>query len=217
MNISQIINSRYTTKVYDPNKKITRENFAQIKKMLRFSPSSLNLQPWHFIIADDEAGKARIAKGFDGDHKFNAEKVKNASHVVIFCSKINIDSEHVKRIADAEERDGRFNNAEIKQQRQDHVHKFIELHRNELQDETEWNAKQLYLNMGSVLLTAAALGIDSTPMEGVNCDALDQEFNLSEKGLRTLAVVAFGYHSDDDFNAKLPKSRLLEEDIFTKA
>lgn len=45
---------------------------------------------------------------------------------------------------------------------------------------------------------------------------LDQEFGLAEKGYRAVAVVALGYRAEDDFNAKLPKSRLENEVIFTK-
>lgn len=90
MNIAQVAEKRYTTKVYDPSKKITPENFAQIKKLLQLSPSSLNLQPWHFIIADNDPGKARIAKACEGNYQVNAQKVLNASHVVVYCSKQNM-------------------------------------------------------------------------------------------------------------------------------
>ncbi|WP_422862228.1 nitroreductase family protein [Desulfoluna limicola] len=48
---------------FDPNKKITDEQFEQIKTLLRFSPSSLNSQPWHVVIANIEKGKKRISKG----------------------------------------------------------------------------------------------------------------------------------------------------------
>lgn len=49
--------------------------------------------------------------------------------------------------------------------------------------------------------------------------ALNEEFNLPEKGYTALAVVAFGYRAKDDFNIprNTPKSRLSEETIFTKA
>lgn len=45
---------------------------------------------------------------------------------------------------------------------------------------------------------------------------LDQEFGLAEKGFKSVAVVSFGYRAEDDFNAKLPKSRLENDVIFTK-
>lgn len=66
-------------------------------------------------------------------------------------------------------------------------------------------------------MAAAAMGIDSIPMEGVDLAMLDQEFGLAEKGFKSVAVISFGYRAEDDFNAKLPKSRLENDVIFTKA
>jgi len=92
---------------------------------------------------------------------------------------------------------------------------FADIHRNDLNDVRHWNEKQLYLNMGTVLLGAASLGIDAVPMEGIDAAALDAEFGLSEKGLAASAIISLGYRSETDFNADLPKSRLPEDEIFT--
>jgi oxygen-insensitive NAD(P)H nitroreductase len=45
---------------------------------------------------------------------------------------------------------------------------------------------------------------------------LNEEFGLTEKGYKAVAVVSFGYRAADDFNAALPKSRFENEAIFTK-
>jgi nitroreductase/dihydropteridine reductase len=52
-------------------------------------------------------------------------------------------------------------------------------------------------------------------MEGVDQKALDEEFKLREKGYTAVAMVALGYHKEDDFNALLPKSRRSEEEVIT--
>lgn len=62
MNVQDIVQKRYSTKSFDASKKISAEDFAQIEAALRYSPSSVNIQPWHFVITDNEAGKARVAK-----------------------------------------------------------------------------------------------------------------------------------------------------------
>ncbi|MGB2685934.1 MAG: nitroreductase family protein, partial [Olleya sp.] len=86
MNLKEILNWRYTTKEFDPTKKISEADMAEVKNLLRMSPSSVNLQPWHFIVAETTEGKARIAKGTQGFFHFNEPKVTNASAVVLFCS-----------------------------------------------------------------------------------------------------------------------------------
>ena len=44
---------------------------------------------------------------------------------------------------------------------------------------------------------------------------LSKEFNLEVKGLRPVLIVSIGYHSEDDFNAKLKKSRLSKDKVIT--
>jgi nitroreductase/dihydropteridine reductase len=53
-------------------------------------------------------------------------------------------------------------------------------------------------------------------MEGFDAAALDVELGLAEKGLRSVVILALGYSSAGDFNAKLPKSRLAADEVMTK-
>lgn len=216
-NITEAMNWRYSTKEFDANKKISEADFQSLKDILRLSPSSTNIQPWHFVIADDEAGKARIAKGTEGMFEFNTAKVKDASHVIIFCSRIYADDEFLHEVLDKEEVDGRFAEPKSKEQMHQVRKMFLDIRRYEQKDEPHWLVEQVYLNMGALLLGAATLGIDAVPMEGADLKALDEEFDLRSKGYTAVAVIALGYRSEDDFNANLPKSRLSEASIITKA
>ena len=217
MNLKEILDKRYSTKEFDPERKISDEDFDQIKYMLRMSPSSTNIQPWHFIIANTKEGKERIAKGTEGFFHFNKPKVLDASHVVVFCSRIDADQEYMLKVLEKEDQDGRYAKPENKEGMHNGRNYFANIHRYDLKDLSHWMDKQVYLNMGVLLLGAGALGIDAVPMEGVDIKALDEEFGLREKGYSALAVVSLGYHKDSDFNAKLPKSRLAEDDIMTIA
>ncbi|MDI5829656.1 isocitrate/isopropylmalate family dehydrogenase, partial [Salmonella enterica subsp. enterica serovar Kentucky] len=42
-----------------------------VKTLLQYSPSSTNSQPWHFIVASTEEGKARVAKSAAANYVFN--------------------------------------------------------------------------------------------------------------------------------------------------
>ncbi|MCG3810432.1 oxygen-insensitive NAD(P)H nitroreductase [Psychrobacter sp. Ps4] len=216
-NITEAMNWRYSTKEFDANKKISAADFQSLKDILRLSPSSTNIQPWHFVIADDEAGKARIAKGTQGMFDFNTAKVKDASHVIIFCSRIYANDEFLHEVLDKEDTDGRFAEPKFKEQMHQVRKMFLDIRRYEQKDEPHWLVEQVYLNMGALLLGAATLGIDAVPMEGADLKALDEEFELRSKGYTAVAVISLGYRSEDDFNADLPKSRLSEASIITKA
>ncbi|NAS32554.1 oxygen-insensitive NAD(P)H nitroreductase [Flavobacteriaceae bacterium R38] len=216
MNIKEILNWRYTTKAFDSDKKISSENEENIKALLQMSPSSINSQPWHFIISSTEKGKERLAKGTSGFFSFNESKVLNASHVVLFCAKTDINENYLKHVTEKEDRDGRFAKEEFKTQNLGAKNIFTNIHRFDLKDAQHWMDKQVYLNIGNFLLGVAALGIDAVPMEGIDIKALDEEFGLREKGFTSLVMVGLGYRAADDFNAGLPKSRLSEEEIFTE-
>lgn len=218
MNLTTIINRRYSTKFFDPTKKITVEEFEQLKSLLQMSPSSVNIQPWHFVIASTEEGKKRMAKGVQGNYKFNENKILNASHVVLFCSKTNIDEAYKNKIAEWEAMAGRFPNEQIEQMTKDGRTLFSNIHKEILKDEQHWLEKQVYLNIGQFLLGAAVLGIDACPMEGIDIKILNEEFGLIEKGLTATIAVSLGFKTESDFNDpnKTPKSRLPFDEIITQ-
>ena len=214
MDVIKALNWRYSTKDFDPNKKISEEDFAKVKEILRMSPSSTNLQPWHFVIANTDEGKKRMAKGTEGFFHFNTPKVLNASHVVLFCSRITANEDYMQHLLDVEDKDGRYPNEEIKSGMHGGRNLFADIHKYDLKDLQHWMEKQVYLNIGNFLLGVATLGIDACPMEGLDMKALDEEFGLREKGFTAITAVSIGYRTESDFNTtdKTPKSRLSEQE-----
>ncbi len=215
MNIAQIATSRYTTKAYDPHKHIGAAVMEQIQTLLRFAPSSVNSQPWHFVIAGSDEARAKIATATTGPYSANEAKVLNASHVVVLCARTELDDAHITRVLQQEESDGRFPTPQGREAQQKGRSFYVNLHRNELCDTTQWMEKQVYIALGTLLLGAAALEVDATPIEGFDGNVLDEAFGLREKGLHAVVLAALGYRSADDFNAELPKSRLPADELFT--
>ncbi|EKR5680049.1 oxygen-insensitive NAD(P)H nitroreductase [Salmonella enterica] len=216
MDIVSVALKRYSTKAFDPSKKLTAEEADKVKTLLQYSPSSTNSQPWHFIVASTEEGKERVAKSAAANYVFNERKMLDASHVVVFCAKTAMDDAWLERVVDQEEADGRFATPEAKAANDKGRRFFADMHRVSLRDDHQWMAKQVYLNVGNFLLGVAAMGLDAVPIEGFDADVLDAEFGLKEKGYTSLVVVPVGHHSVEDFNAGLPKSRLPLETTLTE-
>ena len=216
MDIISVALKRHSTKAFDPAKKLTAEEAEKIKTLLQYSPSSTNSQPWHFIVASTEEGKARVAKSAAGTYVFNERKMLDASHVVVFCAKTAMDDAWLERVVDQEEADGRFATPEAKAANHNGRCYFADMHRVDLKDDDQWMAKQVYLNVGNFLLGVAAMGLDAVPIEGFDAAILDEEFGLKEKGFTSLVVVPVGHHSVEDFNATLPKSRLPQATTITE-
>lgn len=216
MNIVETAQKRYTSKAFDPERKLSVDTVQAIRDLLRAAPSSVNSQPWHFIIAASDAGKARLTKATQGPYAYNGAKISNASHVVVLCARTDLDDAHLAALLAQEDKDGRFANPEAREGQNKARSYYVGLHRNEYKDVGLWAEKQVYLALGTLLLGAGALGVDACPMEGFDAAALDAELGLNAQGLRPIVLVALGYHSDADFNAKLPKSRLPAEALFTE-
>ena len=216
MNLSQIALTRHATKAFDPAKKIPDALIDELRTLLRHSPSSVNAQPWHFVIAASAAGKARIAQATPPPYAYNGPKILNASHVVVFCVRTDMDEEHLAALLAQEEQDGRYPAPESKEAYRRSRAGYVNLHRFDRKDLPHWMEKQAYLAAGALLLGAAALGLDACPMEGFDARMLDKELGLRDRNLTSVIIVVLGTRSDGDWNAKLPKSRLPAETLFTE-
>lgn len=218
MEISRIAQTRHTCKAYDPDRKISDENLEQIKTLLHCAPSSVNSQPWHYFIAGSDAAKQGIARATQQNPVYgaNTPKLLNASHVIVFSVRTTLDDAYLARLLDQEDHDGRYAKPEGKTNQNKSRNFYVNLHRFDLKDTQHWMEKQVYLSLGSLLLGAAALGIDATPIEGFDPHLLDVELNLHALGLTSVVLVALGYRSEEDFNVKLPKSRLPLESVISE-
>jgi nitroreductase / dihydropteridine reductase len=216
MDLLNVSKTRYTTKAYDPSKKIPAEQFERLLEILRYSPSSINIQPWHFFIADNQAAKERIAKALVGKYAYNAPKVLDSSHTILFCTQADITTEHLDQLLQQDELSGRFKDETAKQNQKDARTGYVEYYRNEKGDIQRWAENQTFIALGQMLLAAGIEHVDATPIGGFNEQIISEELKLAEQGLIPSVIMTLGYRSENDFNAKLPKSRLNAENIFTK-
>ncbi len=216
MRILDSAKKRYATKAFDPNKKLSQEQIDMLKQVLRLSPSSINIQAWHFMLISSDEAKAKLAEACLGPMTYNAEKVKDAPLVIALCASNEVTGKDVQRVIDQEFEDGRFPTETAKNERTEMLINNVNRRNQDSQVARAWVDKQTYIALGQVLLAAADLGIDSVPIEGFNADVVNENFALTDKGYHVTVLAAFGYHSEADFNAKLPKSRLPEEELFSE-
>lgn len=215
MNFTDAVLSRHTVKAYEGGQTLPQEQIDTLLTWLHNSPSSVNSQPWHFVVASTPEGRETIAKAAAGSFAYNHPKIVDASHVIALCMRSDLDEAHLHAILAQEDSDGRFKVDGAREGQDKSRRSYVDLHRYVLRDVPQWMEKQVYLALGGLLLGAAMLGIDATPMEGFDASALDQALNLRERGLTGVVLVSLGRRSDKDFNAALPKSRLPKEAVFT--
>ncbi|MGN8258590.1 oxygen-insensitive NAD(P)H nitroreductase [Pseudomonas sp. SMSB3] len=215
MDTVSLAKRRYTTKAYDAARKIPQATIDALLEQLRHSPSSVNSQPWHFVVADSAEGKARLAKATEGGFAYNTAKILDASHVIVFCTRTDMTEAHLDAVLEQEQADGRFRDQQARAGQDQTRRGYANLHRYDLKDLQHWMEKQTYLALGTALLGAAAHGLDATPIEGFDSKVMDAELGLREQGFSSVVVLSLGYRSEADFNAGLNKSRLPAKSVFT--
>lgn len=192
LNIAQ---SRYTTKRYDSTKKIDSNTLNKLKEIIRLSPSSINSQPWKFTFVENETIKNELS---EFSH-FNSDKVKDASHVVVFSVMKDAEAFENMRLTQLPEGTSAYYNRVLKPKGDEQI--------------MNWLSSQVYISLGFFLSAAASLGIDSTPMEGI--EKLGYDSVLQDDGYKTLFAVAIGYRHKEDINQILntPKFRLEQDQV----
>lgn len=180
---------RYTTKAYDASRRLTDAQVNALMECLRLSPSSINSQPWGFKLVGDQATKERLA-----EHAyFNADKVRNASHVILLSVYRDAETFATERLPDMDERTRAFFETVMRPQGDAVVE--------------SWLARQVYIALGVLLTATASLGIDSTTMEGIDTKAYTQI--QGDDKYKVLVAVALGYRDAEDANQPhlTPKNR----------
>ena len=194
--IRDLLKRRYACRDYDPNRKISDQDFHLILEAGQLSPSSYGFEPWHFLVIESESLKQALAPIALGAQKALA----SASHFVIILSRtqasLRYDAPYIgymmREIQGLPE-----DFCEFKQQRFETFQKEdFDLLSSE-RATFDWASKQSYLALAQMMQVAALRGIDSLAMEGFNRQAVTDL--LTERGLLdpsewgVSVMVAFGY------------------------
>ncbi|CAM1348576.1 nitroreductase family protein [Tenacibaculum ascidiaceicola] len=195
MSFITLMQQRYTTKKYNASKKIESEKIKELQQVLQLSPSSINSQPWKFIFVSDADTKQQLSEV----SWLNTNKVLESDTVVVF-NRINDITLFEKQIE--------------KELPEGAVNYYKEFIKPKPEEEIKaWFDKQVYLALGVFLSACAEMGIDATPMEGIEPENYDKILN--NEGYNTLVAVAIGYRDEEDSNQpdRKPKSRLALDKV----
>ena len=212
-NITNDLKWRHTVKKYDRNKKIPQEHLDVLFESMRLSASSINSQPWKFIVISSDKAKKRMYDTFANKYQFNQTHIYDSSQIILFAHNPKYTKEDYAKVVDKGIEDGRIQLS----QRDSAFGAFVFAQMNTDDDgnTSSWTKAQLYLALGNTLHTLARLKIGSTSLEGIDSELVNAEFEEELDGYTCEVALAIGYSDEkDDYNSKLPKSRKNMEDIF---
>ena len=186
MEILKLLQERHTTKKYDASRKISDADFDLLLESLRLAPSSVNSQPWEFFIADTKEAKEKLLPAIAD---FNHSRVTDSDRLIVCAIHTDLDEPYKQALDDQEEADGRYMDPAYKVDNGQRRRFFVGKYR-DAGEIACWAGKQSYIAQGFLLYTAAALGIQSTPIEGWDADKVDEILGLREKGMHAQYAVA---------------------------
>ncbi|MDD5185199.1 MAG: NAD(P)H-dependent oxidoreductase [Paludibacter sp.] len=207
MSLVDTLNWRYATKRMNGTK-VPTEKLENILEAIRLAPTSFGLQPFKVIVIESPELRERIF-----NEACPQPQIKEASHILVFAANKKINAEQVDEYmqliagtrgvpVDA------LNNFRAA---------FAGIVAGTADQNFIWTARQAYIAFGVGIVTAATEGVDATPMEGFNNEALNKILGLSEQNLSSVTILTLGYRDEtNDQLVKATKVRKSSENLFIR-
>jgi len=199
MSLIEALNWRYAVKKMN-GQPVDQEKVDKIIAAAQLAPTSSGLQPFKVIVVTNQEIKEKIAP-----IAYNQSQVIDSSHILVFAAEENYTEEGIDAI---------FKNMNAERGLPENG---TDAYKAQLKGmifarsaEENFNhaARQAYIAFGIAIAEAAALQVDSTPMEGFNATALDELLGLNKLGLRSVTMLPLGHRDETgDWLVNLKKVR----------
>ena len=205
-----ILNFRHACKEFDANKSIVSEDLKVILEGGRLAPSSVGIEPWHFIVVENKEFKNELASVCPGSYK----QIPTCSHFLILLTRtpneIKYDSEYINHLLKEEHK--------LPEESYNAVKGYIKSVNERFKNDNEIQAyanEQTYIALSSIMLTAAMLGIDSCAIGGMDKNAVTKM--LVDKGLldKSKFEVTLGCALGYRVKEATPKKRQSFDEVVT--
>ncbi|PKG24853.1 nitroreductase family protein [Niallia nealsonii] len=199
----EIMKGRRSIRNYDPSVKISKEEMKDILEEAATAPSSINMQPWRFIVIDSPEGKEKLLPMAS----FNQTQVKTSAAVIaIFADMNNFD--YAEEIYSKAVELG-YMPQEVKERQMaafaNHFAKLPE----------QINRETILIDSGLVsmqlMLTARAHGYDTNPIGGYDKANIAEAFDLDKKRYIPVMLLSIGKAADEGYESyRLPVETITE-------
>ncbi|OPH58062.1 NAD(P)H nitroreductase [Paenibacillus ferrarius] len=199
---NQIVAGRRSIKTYDPTVKISRDEMTEILRKATLAPSSVNMQPWRFLIIESPKAKTILAPL----SRFNQRQVETSSAVIAIFGDLN-------SINYAEEIYGKavelgFMPKEVKEKQLAAISKYYE------QMTPEVNRETVLIDSGLVsmqlMLVARAHGYDTNAIGGYEKDKIAEAFGLDPERYVPVMLISIGKAVDNGYpSVRLPIDQVI--------
>jgi len=198
---------RYATKAMN-GKKLPPKKVDNILEAARLAPTSSGLQPFEIMVITNPELKQEIRK-----IAWNQSVITDCSHLLVFAAWDTYTEKRINKMFDL----ANTLRGTVNEGWENYRQMLLKSYPQKAAEENfNHAAKQAYIAFSMAIAAAAFEGVDSTPIEGFDPNALDEILKLREKGLRSCVILTLGYrNADKDWLVNLIKVRKSTDDLVT--
>jgi nitroreductase/dihydropteridine reductase len=207
MELLDKLNWRYAAKAMN-GKKVTQDKIDNIIEAVSLAPTSSGLQPFEILVITNQEIKETIRPV-----AWNQSVITDCSHLFVFAAWDTYTADRINKMFDLTNTVRGFENEGWENYRQMLLSSYPQ---KDAEENFNHAAKQAYIAFSQAITAAAFQGVDTTPLEGFDADAVDKILGLREKGLRSCVMLPVGYRdTEKDWLVNLTKVRKSKEDLVT--
>ena len=181
---NEIVLKRRSIKRYDPSVKISHEEMEEILAEATRAPSSVNMQPWRFVVIETPEGKEKLAELA----KFNSEQVNTSSAVIAVFGDMN-NFEYAEEIFGKAVELG-YMPHEIKEQQLQVITPIYEnMPEADMRDVVLIDSGLVSMQL---MLVARAHGYDTNPIGGYEKELIAEAFGLDKERYVPIMLISIG-------------------------
>lgn len=200
---SEIVFGRKSVWVYDETHKISHEEMLTMIQEATTAPSSVNMQPWRFVVVESEAGKEKLKPLI----RFNTRQNETSSAMLLIFGDLNC-HERGEEIYNQAYASGKMPKEVRDQQLAAIIPHYESLSREQMNDIVKIDASLAAMQF---MLVARAHGYETNPIGGFESEKLAETFGLDQERYVPVMILSVGKGMETGYESV----RLAPEKITT--
>ncbi|EOL42387.1 nitroreductase [Enterococcus phoeniculicola] len=202
-NFETILKGRRSVRNYDPTVKISKEEMSELLSEATLAPSSVNMQPWRFIVAESEEAKAILKPLI----RFNTLQNETSAAMILIFGDMNC-YEFAEEIYEQAVAEGKMPEEVKDKQLEAIIPHYKSFSPEKMNDVIKIDGSLAAMQL---MLVARAHGYDTNPIGGFEQDQLAEAFGLDASRYIPVMIVSIGKAVEEGYESvRLPIDKITE-------
>ncbi|MBP1046062.1 nitroreductase family protein [Enterococcus sp. BWM-S5] len=190
---SDLLTNRRSVRAYDPSVKISKEEMQQMLTEAATAPSSVNMQPWRFVIVESDEGKEKLKPLI----RFNTTQNDTSSAMILIFGDLNC-YEYGEEIYNTAVEVGKMP-PEVRDQQLAAILPYYQSFSKEKMNDVIKIDSSLFAMQ--LMLVARAHGYDTNAIGGFEADQLAEAFDLDPERYVPVLILSIGKAADAGYES----------------